>query len=107
MAMTLMTAARKICNLIDLEQNTITEIYFVDRKVIHQKDYIRGLVMKSYDRIVIVPDMGNCEYILQYDINRTPEEIIRDLIDNQYFSQRDAAILLRYSQSNVSRMKNK
>ena len=105
--MTLMTCARKICSMIDEDPNSITEIYFFQRKIIRRDEYIKGVLMKSYFRTVIVPDINNAENILQYDINKNTEEIINDLVDNHYFSQRDAANILRYSQSTVSRIKNK
>lgn len=105
--MTLMTCARKICSMIDEDPNSITEIYFFQRKIIRRDEYIKGVLMKSYFRTIIVPDINNAENILQYDIKKNAEDIINDLVDNHWFSQRDAANILRYSQSTVSRIKNK
>lgn len=105
--MTLMECAKRVCSMIDEDQNSIIEIYFFKRKIIHRDEYIKGFVMKSYFHTVIVPDINNVETILMYDIKKNTKDIINDLVDNQHFSQRDAANILRFSQSAVSRIKNK
>lgn len=106
--LTLMVAAKKVCSIVGVNPSLITEAYFVDRKGIHQDYYIRGIVVKSYDTTIIVPDINNAEYVLSYNTtNMTTEEIISDLMVNQEFSQRDIAIFLRYSQASISRHINK
>lgn len=103
-----MTCARKICNMLDIDQNGISEIYFFDRKVIHREALLRGIVLRSEYLMIIVPDIQNCEYILQYDLQKkTEEDIIKDLLGVHNLSQHDVAIILRHSQGTVSRIKNK
>lgn len=104
---TLMQCARKICVMRGISQNDVTEIYFVRRKAIHQDYEITGIVLKTDIQIIIVPDINDCEYILEYaGENMKPANMVRDLIYVQEFSQRDVAYFLRYSQSAVSRIKN-
>ena len=104
---TLMQCARKICTMRGIPQNDVTEVYFVRRKAIHQDYEILGIVLKTDIQIVIVPDINDCEYILEYaGENMKPANMVRDLIFDQEFSQRDVAYFLRYSQSAISRIKN-
>lgn len=105
---TLMTCARRICSIIDIDPNSINEIYFVDRKAIHQDYKIRGIVLKSDEFIIIVPNIDNCEYVLMYNTHKySMEDIVNDLVHIHEFAQRDVAIFLRYSQAMISRYINK
>ena len=105
---TLMTCARRICSIIDIDPNSINEIYFVDRKAIHQDYKIRGIVLKSDEFIIITPNIDNCEYVLMYNTHKySVEDIVNDLVHIHEFAQRDVAIFLRYSQAMISRYINK
>ena len=105
---TLMTCARRICSIIGVDPNSINEIYFVDRKAIHQDYKIRGIVLKSDEFIIIVPNIDNCEYVLMYNTHKySMEDIVDDLVHIHEFAQRDVAIFLRYSQAMISRYINK
>ena len=105
---TLMTCARRICSIIDIDPNSINEIYFVDRKAIHQDYKIRGIVLKSDEFIIITPNIDNCEYVLMYNTHKySMEDIVNDLVHIHEFAQRDVAIFLRYSQAMISRYINK
>ena len=101
--MTLMECARKLCYLLGIDGNEINEIYFVERKVIKKENRIKGLVARTDSLIVIIPDLNNMEYILQYDSNQTEDEVIHDLVDVHQFAQRDVARILRYCQGTISR----
>ena len=101
--MTLMECARKLCCLLGINGNEINEIYFVERKVIKKENRIKGLVARTDSLIVIIPDLNNMEYILQYDSNYSDEDIIHDLVDVHQFAQRDVARILRYCQGTISR----
>ena len=68
---------------------------------------IQGLVMRTDKTVMIVPDLNNMEYILQYDIEETTEGIIHDLVEVHQFAQRDVARIFRYSNAAVSRIINK
>lgn len=105
--MTLMECARKVCYLMGTDSNEINEIYFIHRKIIRKENTIKGLVMRTDKTVMIVPDLNNMEYILQYDIEETTEEIIHDLVEVHQFSQRDVARIFRYSNAAVSRIINK
>jgi hypothetical protein len=105
---TLMTCARRICSIIGVDPNSINEIYFVDRKAIHQDYKIRGIVLKSDEFIIITPNIDNCEYVLMYNTHKySMEDIVDDLVHIHEFAQRDVAIFLRYSQAMISRYINK
>jgi hypothetical protein len=105
---TLMTCARRICSIVNIDPNEICEIYFVDRKAIHQDYYIRGIVLKTKEFIIITPSIDNCEYVLMYNILKySIEDIVDDLVHIHEFAQRDVAIFLRYSQAMISRYINK
>ena len=105
--MTLMECAKRACYLLGLDGNDINEIYFVERKLIRKENKIKGLVIITTFSIVIIPDLNNMEYILQYDSNQSDEDIAHDLVDVHQFSQRDVARILRYSQGAISRKINK
>lgn len=106
--MTLMECARKVCYLLGIDGNDINEIYFVERKVIKKENRIKGVVIRTSFLIIIVPDLNNMEYILQYDSDQTEDDIIHDLVDVHQFAQRDVARILRYCQGTISRkIKNK
>ena len=105
---TLMECAKRISSIVNINPSDINEIYFADRKGIHSDYYIRGVVIKAPSILVIVPDINNCEYILTYDTtNMSGEDIVIDMAVAQEFSQRDIAIILKYSQSSISRFINK
>ena len=101
--MTLMECARKLCYLLGIDGNEINEIYFVERKVIKKENRIKGLVARTDSLIIIIPDLNNMEYILQYDTNQTEDDVIHDLVYVHQFAQRDVARILRYCQGTISR----
>jgi len=101
--MTLMECASKVCYLLGIDGNDINEIYFVERKVIKKENRIKGVVIRTTFLIIIVPDLNNMEYILQYDSEQTEDDIIHDLVDVHQFAQRDVARILRYCQGTISR----
>lgn len=104
---TLMQCARRICLMRGIPQNDVIEAYFVRRKAIRQDYTITGIVLKTDLQIVIVPDINDCEYILEYSgDNMIPGFMVKDLCETHEFSQRDVATFLRYSQAAVSRIRD-
>lgn len=96
--MTLIEAVRKICNMINVDPNLVSEVYFFDM------EYTKGIFIKSDIYTVIVPDINNCERIFQYEKEYDKSRIALELT-TQGFSQRDVGRILRCSQGTVSRMK--
>ena len=101
-----MQCARKICTMRGIQQNDVTEIYFVRRKAIHRDHSITGIVLKTDVQVIIVPDINDVEYILEYSgDNMTPRIMVNDLCETHEFTQRDVAAFLKYSQPTVSRIR--
>ena len=104
--MTLMTAGKKICNLLRISPDSIIELKFVDRKS-HALTYgsIRGLIVKTKKKFVIVMDIKNLESMFIYETTDLPF-IVKDMNEHR-ITQAEIGDILEMSQGRISRLYRK
>lgn len=101
--MTLMEIGNKVCSMLGIDPEEIIEMAYVQRKLFNSNNLkVKGCVLLTETKYIIVPDLRDAERIYQYD-KRKKADIIKDLMFRG-MPQAEIAILLRCSQSTVSRI---
>lgn len=104
--MTLMTAGKKICSLLRISPDSIIELKFVDRRShAWTYEFIRGLIVKTKTKFVIVRDIRNLESMFIYDTIDLPF-IVKDMSEHG-ITQAEIGDILEMSQGKVSRIYRK
>ena len=99
--MTIMYAGKKICKLLDIKEESVTDLSFTTHHT-YGKTCHTGLLMKTKDGgCVIVPDVKNVEKLFIYS-EWNLGCIVHDLY--QHYTQHQIAGLLKISQSTVCRI---
>lgn len=100
--MTLMTAGRKICSMIDMDPNEVMDLSFTEHDW-HGRHFV-GILLKSRTDTVVVPDIRNAEKLFIFSTTSI-NEIIPHLLEHGY-AQKRVADMLKVSQSTISRILN-
>lgn len=100
--MTLMTAGRKICSMIDMDPVEVMDLSFTEHTW-HGR-HITGILLKSRTETVVVPDIRNAEKLFVFSTTNMAE-IIPCLLMHDY-PQKHVADMLKLSQPTISRLLN-
>lgn len=96
----LMTAGRKICSMVEIKPNDVCALCWTTHFGIH-KMQIKGLVLRTQDSCVVVPDITNVERLFMFS-TLDLDIIVPELI-HQGYTQNQVAGILHVSQGTISR----
>ena len=101
--MTLMKIGNKVCSMLGINPEDIIEMAYVERKLFNSDNLkVKGCVLLTETKYIIVPDLRDAERIYQYE-KQKKADIIKDLMFRG-MPQSEIAVLLRCCQSTVSRI---
>ena len=99
--MTLMSAGRKICRLLDIDPDSVTELFFTEHMT-YGKVKRQGVLLKTKVGCVIVPDIENAEKMFIFSTTKT-RDIAYSLYQHAY-TQSQIAGMMKISQPTICRI---
>ena len=101
MYISLMSAGRKICRLLDINEDDVTELFFTEHATFGEVKH-KGILLKSIHGSVIVPDIENAEKLFIYPSCKTRDLTVA-LHDHGY-TQTQIAGMLKVAQPTICRI---